>query len=191
MKNFKKGDIVTFLGTDSYKGLSPVSVHLWASELTIGEDYIVTDVLDSTLPSDLEVKVMNWFLPKTFFKLVKSAEEVVSEEYNTHDAQPFLRIAKETVNKALRFNTGKDKWSLVHFASLSPMIKVLEFGAEKYEPHNWKKEMSNEEILESLQRHLAALFDGETHDIESKVHHIGHILANAMFYSYHNIVKDK
>jgi len=36
------------------------------------------------------------------------------------------------MKKALRFNEGKLKWSLVHFKSLEPLIQVLMFGASKY-----------------------------------------------------------
>lgn len=87
---------------------------------------------------------------------------------------------------ALRYNEGKPKWSLVHFESLVPMIRVLEFGVTKYAPFNWQKPMNKIEILESMQRHLASLFDGETHDKESGIDHMGHIMCNAMFYNYHN-----
>jgi hypothetical protein len=87
--------------------------------------------------------------------------------------------------KADRFNEGKPKWSLVHFGSLIPMIRVLEFGAKKYSPDNWKKGMDTKEILESMQRHLAALIDGEEVDFESGISHMGHIQCNAMFYNYH------
>ena len=87
-------------------------------------------------------------------------------------------------NKGLRYNEGKRKWSLVHFRSLEPMIEVLEYGANKYAPKNWQKGLDKSEILESLQRHVAKLFDGEDIDQESGLHHIGHIMCNAMFYSY-------
>jgi hypothetical protein len=86
--------------------------------------------------------------------------------------------------KGLRYNSGKRKWSLLHFKSLEPMIEVLEFGAKKYEPKNWQRGLDKSEVLESLQRHLASLFDGEDLDKESGIHHIGHIMCNAMFYSY-------
>lgn len=88
-------------------------------------------------------------------------------------------------NKGLRYNTGKRKWSLVHFKSLEPMIEVMEFGMKKYARDNWKEGFDKQEILESLQRHLAKLFDGEEIDQESGLQHIGHILCNAMFYSYY------
>ena len=86
---------------------------------------------------------------------------------------------------ALRYNTGKPKWSLVHMNSLVPMIRVLEYGALKYAPFNWQKPMKRDELLDSMQRHMAALIDGEELDKESGLPHIGHIMANAMFYSYH------
>lgn len=86
--------------------------------------------------------------------------------------------------KAIRHNEGKLNWSLVHYKSLEPMIRVLMYGAKHYSPGNWKKGLNRKEILESLQRHLAALMDGEQIDSESNEHHIGHIFANAMFYTY-------
>lgn len=85
---------------------------------------------------------------------------------------------------ALRDNKGKPKWGLVHYKSLIPMINVLEFGAKKYEEWNWMKPMPTREILESMQRHLAALMDGEEVDSESGISHMGHIQCNAMFYNY-------
>lgn len=87
--------------------------------------------------------------------------------------------------KAARFNSEKPKWGLVHYESMEPMIRVLEFGAKKYAPFNWMKPMDTREILESIQRHVAALMDGELVDKESGISHMGHIQANTMFYNYH------
>jgi hypothetical protein len=86
--------------------------------------------------------------------------------------------------KALRYNEGKRKWSLVHFESLEPMVQVLEFGAKKYSPDNWKRGLDKKEILESMMRHLGALMDGQQCDPETGISHMGHIMCNAMFYSY-------
>jgi len=94
--------------------------------------------------------------------------------------------AKE--KKALRYNQGKPQWSMVHFRSLEPMVKVLMYGANKYARDNWKKGLNRQEILDSMQRHLAALIDGQEIDPESQEHHIGHIMCNCLFYSYFNIV---
>lgn len=87
--------------------------------------------------------------------------------------------------KALRYNSGKLKWSLVHFKSLEPMVRVMEAGALKYAPDNWKKPMDRKEILECAQRHLAALMDGEELDPETLQSHAGHIMCNCLFYIFH------
>lgn len=87
--------------------------------------------------------------------------------------------------QAQRFNTNKPKWSLVDFKSLIPLVDVLEFGAKKYDVHQWKQGLNREEILESTYRHLIELMDNQELDEESKLHHTGHVMANMMFYGYH------
>jgi len=94
-------------------------------------------------------------------------------------------LEEEKQEQAMRANKGKDRWTMIDFPSLVPLIKVLEFGARKYSRDNWKNGFDHDELLDSLLRHTIALVRGETHDKESGLHHIGHILANAMFYSFH------
>lgn len=93
-------------------------------------------------------------------------------------------ILAKVNDKALRYNDGKPQWSLVDFDSLEPLVRVLEYGAKKYSKNNWKKGLDKQQILESLMRHLIKLMNNELVDEESQEQHIGHILANAMFYSY-------
>lgn len=91
---------------------------------------------------------------------------------------------KTNNNGAKRYNSGKTQWSLVDFKSLEGMVKILEFGAEKYGASNWKKGLKTTEVCESLMRHLFAYLDGEDNDQESGMRHIDHVLCNAMFLSY-------
>lgn len=96
-------------------------------------------------------------------------------------------MTKEEIEKSkvgLRFNEGKLRWGLVHYGSLEPMVRVLEAGARKYADNNWRKGMPPRIILECMQRHLAALMDGEVNDKETGLPHIGHIQCNALFYAY-------
>lgn len=60
-------------------------------------------------------------------------------------------------------------------------LKVLSSGKE-----NWKNGLDKTAILESSQRHLIDLFAGRKFDKESGLPSIGHLLANAMFYSYYS-----
>ncbi|MFA7327113.1 MAG: dATP/dGTP diphosphohydrolase domain-containing protein [Candidatus Kapaibacterium sp.] len=88
------------------------------------------------------------------------------------------------MERATRHNEGKLKWTLVSFEALEPMVKVLEFGAKKYEIDNWKKGLYTTEICESMLRHIFAYLNGENLDEDSGLSHIGHIQANAMFLGY-------
>jgi hypothetical protein len=86
--------------------------------------------------------------------------------------------------QADRYNTGKPEWSLVDFNSLVDMVRVLEYGAQKYSKDNWKKGLPTTEICDSLMRHLFAYLAGEDVDKESGLPHTGHIMCNAMFLSH-------
>jgi len=83
-----------------------------------------------------------------------------------------------------RKNEGKLKWSLVPMKALEPLVRVLMFGAKKYDDHNWKKGLKYTETLESMQRHMNSFADGVDKDEESGIEHVGHIMCNAMFLSY-------
>jgi hypothetical protein len=87
----------------------------------------------------------------------------------------------------IRDNAGKVQWSLVHFKSLEPMVRVLEYGAKKYAVDQWKKGLSKKEMKESLMRHVADYIDGVELDAETNCHQLGHILVNAMFLSYFSL----
>lgn len=86
--------------------------------------------------------------------------------------------------KALRYNEGKLQWHLIHWQSMEPMVKVLEFGAKKYDPWNWQKGMPVSALLDSTMRHLLAISRGELLDPKSGLPHTGHIQSNIMFLEY-------
>jgi hypothetical protein len=88
-------------------------------------------------------------------------------------------------DQALRYNEGKPQWHLVAFRALLPLVRVLEYGAKKYAPNNWKKGAPKEQYLDCAMRHLMAIADGEDIDPESGQSHMGHVMANAMMYEYH------
>lgn len=88
--------------------------------------------------------------------------------------------------KAKRYNQGKKRWTLIDFQALEPLVDVLEYGVSKYGENNWKLGLNKQETIDSLLRHVIALTNNETTDPESKLPHIGHILANAMFLSHLN-----
>jgi hypothetical protein len=67
--------------------------------------------------------------------------------------------------------------------ALEGLANVLEFGAKKYEEHNWRKGMKWGRIIASLLRHTFKFMGGEDLDKESGLPHVDHIICNAMFLS--------
>lgn len=132
---------------------------------------------------DTVFSIRDWMLTDNPITFLQAAEQVACNEINADI--DFVMSGESNIEKALRYNTGKLQWSLVHFKSMEPMVKVLEFGAKKYAPKNWMKPMDKKVILESMMRHMSALMDGEDVDPESGISHMGHIQCNSMFYNYH------
>lgn len=89
--------------------------------------------------------------------------------------------------KAMRFNAGKAKLSLVleGGVAIEGMARVLEYGTKKYARGNWRKDMVLEDIMDSMLRHQNAVMNGELIDPETGLPHADHIFCNAMFLSYH------
>lgn len=119
--------------------------------------------------------------------MLVSYVDITIEDKEADRKELIRKLINQTVKPpmdALRDNKNKPRWSLLHFKSLEPMIRVLEYGAKKYSEGNYLKGHIPKEVLDSLMRHTTALMDGEINDPESGLPHIGFIQCNAMFYEY-------
>ena len=81
-----------------------------------------------------------------------------------------------------KFDEGKLMYGLVPVVSLKEIVKVLTFGCKKYERDNWKHvENAENRYTDALFRHIEAWRDGESHDPETGIHHLGHAGCNIIF----------
>lgn len=99
-----------------------------------------------------------------------------------------IDLSKLTLGKgAVKHDDGKPDWSLVPFESLEGMVKVLEFGAKKYDNWNWTADggFQYTRVLRSCLRHLFAWSRGEDLDPESGLSHIHHAMCNLLFISHY------
>lgn len=85
------------------------------------------------------------------------------------------------VRKAMKFNKGKAQHHLLIDEFLTEMIRVREFGSEKYEPWDWLHGLEFSNYQDAIKRHLKDFNMGEDVDSESKRHHMAHIAISAMF----------
>lgn len=83
------------------------------------------------------------------------------------------------MEKGLRFNEGKIRYTLLDNFALRQMTEVFEYGAKKYGEGNWQKGMSWKTVIQSLERHLASLKEGIDIDEETGKLHAAHIACNA------------
>ena len=87
-----------------------------------------------------------------------------------------------------KFDGNKPQYGLLPPLALRATVDVLTFGAEKYEPDNWKfVPDSKRRYFDALQRHLWAYKDGEKIDPESNMHHLAHAMCCLMFLYEHDV----
>lgn len=81
-----------------------------------------------------------------------------------------------------KYDTQKPRHSLIPVEVTDALLAVLEFGAKKYAPDNWKHVQHGEtRYTDALERHLDAIKRGERLDPDSGLPHIAQVLANAAF----------
>jgi hypothetical protein len=91
-----------------------------------------------------------------------------------------------------KFDGGKLEYGLLPPFALEETVKVLTFGAQKYERDNWQKVPdSKRRYFDALQRHLWAWKKGEQNDNETGINHLAHAMCCLMFLYEHDIIYSK
>ncbi len=81
-----------------------------------------------------------------------------------------------------KFDAGKLRFSLLPAAAVRAVVGVLEYGAQKYAPDNWRKVPdARQRYFDAAQRHLWAWWGGEKVDAESGLSHLGHAACCVLF----------
>jgi hypothetical protein len=78
-------------------------------------------------------------------------------------------------------DTGKDPWELLPWDALREVVKVLAFGANKYEERNWEKGMAYGRLYGAALRHLTSWWEGEEADHETGLSHLAHACCCVLF----------
>lgn len=81
---------------------------------------------------------------------------------------------------SLKHDQGKLRYSLIPAECLKAMAGVMTYGATKYQANTWQG-VETERYMDALFRHVQAFRENESHDPESGIHHMAHVMVNAMF----------
>ena len=77
---------------------------------------------------------------------------------------------------------GKPGWHLLPWLAAELVVKVLDYGAKKYAPDNWRKVTDAEtRYWDAALRHLTAWARGEKLDPESGLPHLAHAACSILF----------
>ncbi len=90
-----------------------------------------------------------------------------------------------------KYDGGKPRISLIPTDYLDGLMKVLEFGACKYEVDNWKKCKDPIRFYDAAFRHMEAVRGGEELDPESGIAHMYHVACDIMMYQWLTENKEK
>jgi hypothetical protein len=108
-------------------------------------------------------------------------------------------VTKEDIIKSQSATTGgrkfdgnKLQYGLLPPLALKATVEILTFGAEKYEPDNWKHVPdSKRRYFDAMQRHLWAWKEGEQDDPETGKNHLAHAMCCLMFLYEHDVKYSK
>lgn len=88
----------------------------------------------------------------------------------------------EVVKESPKYDEGKLRWNLLPIEQLEEVVKVLEYGAIKYEANAWQgvNDGLNRYTNASI-RHLTEYLKGNKIDNESGLSHLSHSITNLLF----------
>ena len=123
-------------------------------------------------------------MPKNDEMLTVSLPPEIEHDYNM--------VRDSILSKGRKFDGGKLEYGLLPPFALEETVKVLTFGAQKYERDNWQKVPdSKRRYFDALQRHVWAWKRGEQDDPESGIHHLAHAMCCLMFLYEHDTIYSK
>lgn len=84
-------------------------------------------------------------------------------------------------NKGIKFDDEKIPLQFLSTVWIEGVGRVLQFGAKKYEAHNWRKGIPQARLLGACLRHVFAYLRGEDLDPETGLSHLLHASCCLMF----------
>lgn len=82
----------------------------------------------------------------------------------------------------VKHDAGKPRFSLVPWAAMKAVVRVLEYGAREYGAWNWEVvEDQRTRYFDAAHRHLLAWWDGERSDKNTGESHLAHAICCCLF----------
>jgi hypothetical protein len=83
--------------------------------------------------------------------------------------------------RGIKYDDGKPPFALIPGEALVEVARVLGYGAEKYEAHNWRLGVPWLRYVSAALRHIFAWLGGEDNDKETGFNHLAHAACCLLF----------
>lgn len=115
-------------------------------------------------------------------KAVGSQSVQTTRDFDPANLESILdELAKKESSQGTKHDADKLPMHLLSTTALEQTAAVLQFGAQKYAAHNWRKGFVWSRPLSAALRHLLAFNAGEDRDPESGLSHLAHAACCIMF----------
>jgi hypothetical protein len=158
----KISDTITkeeYYGVDEFDDMEP-------AKITIDDE-------QNTMNIDLNLNAYTDFANQEF-----SIDEVIV------DGRPLNTLLSSEepliLSQGMKFDKNKHDYSLLPFAAVDEVVKVLTYGAAKYDRFNWKK-VEAVRYQAATMRHFSAHMQGEKIDPESEISHLAHAICSLLY----------
>lgn len=149
----------------------------------VQKEWLTRQQFNQVFPTpDRRMPKTDYVLPDTATITEEQAKKILEEGVRRIQAdEPF---ESKKLNTATKYDSGKIEWNLLPWDAVEEIIKVLQFGAGKYDPWNWAENggFKFSRLFNSSMRHFIAWFwKREDKDPESGIHHLAHLGCNVLF----------
>lgn len=108
-----------------------------------------------------------------------------TEHYKCDDCKQPIRYDYFHLVEGTKHDTDKIAWNLIDMPTFEKVVRVMMYGAAKYQKYNWKKGISFSRLYNASLRHITAFWKGEDLDTETGISHLAHAMCCLMFLEWH------
>lgn len=83
-------------------------------------------------------------------------------------------MSESQSGEGIKNDQDKLRWELLPYDGIEEIVKILNFGAKKYDDRNWERGMAWGRLYGALVRHITAWFMGQDKDPETGESHLAH-----------------
>jgi hypothetical protein len=154
------------------------------SDTITKEEYYGVDEFDDMEPAEItiddEQNTMNIDLNLNAYTDFTD-QEFTFDAIEGHNLKDLLSFEEPLIlSQGMKFDKNKPDYSLLPFAAVDEVVKVLTYGAAKYDRFNWEK-VEAVRYQAATMRHFSTHMQGEKIDPESGISHLAHAICSLLY----------